>query len=78
MNEELQRGRQKYQELRRESKIPTVKMLNPIEAAKANPKSRKKAIAAKCYDCCGNNRQEVTLCEIADCPLWALRPWQRK
>jgi hypothetical protein len=54
------------------------KQLDPIEAAKANPNSRAKAIKAYCYLCAGKSKIEVTRCMIGDCPLWELRPWQRK
>ena len=54
------------------------KLMNPTERALAHPKSRAKAIAAKCYDCCGNQREEVRLCEMTDCPLYAFRPYKRK
>ena len=50
----------------------------PAEKAKAYPKSLRAAINAKCWDCCGFQRKEVTLCEITDCSLWIHRPWQPK
>ena len=52
--------------------------LDPMERARRNPTSLRAAINAKCFDCCGNQRIEVTLCEMVECPLWNLRPWQRK
>ena len=33
-------------------------------------KSRKKAILAKCQDCCCWQMSEVKRCETVDCPLW--------
>ena len=78
MNDALEKGRQEYLRKVRNGEITTRKKLNPMEAAKADPKSRKKAIAAKCFDCCCFQRKEVTLCPAQDCPLWNLRPWQRK
>ena len=47
--------------------------LNPEEKAKANPKSRKYAIKAHCYDCSGDNLAEVTRCVVVDCPLYKFR-----
>jgi len=35
--------------------------------------SRKKAIRAKCLDCCGNQYTEVRECTSWSCPLWAYR-----
>ena len=32
-----------------------------------------KAIRAKCIDCCANQPNEVKLCPITDCPLFAFR-----
>jgi hypothetical protein len=52
------------------------KRLNPIEKAKANPKSLRAAINAKCFDCVVEKYNAVTNCLSNDCPLWPLRPWQ--
>ena len=51
---------------------------NPLEAAKENPKSLRKAINAKCWDCCCFQRAEVKKCSVPNCPLYRLRPWQGK
>lgn len=32
-----------------------------------------KAIRAKCLDCCCDQRDEVKLCPVKTCPLWAYR-----
>ena len=50
--------------------------MSPFEKAKENPKSRKYAINAKCYECTCEQRNEVKHCQIEDCPLWPLWPWQ--
>lgn len=57
---------------------------NPLDMARANPKSKAWAIAAKCYDCCyddksglGAWRQQVTACAITTCPLHSVRPTSR-
>ena len=78
MNEALQRGRERYLKQVRNGEIPTREVLNPTEAAIADPTSRKKGISAKCYECCGFSKKEVTLCEMTDCGLWKIRPWQKK
>lgn len=36
------------------------------------------AIKAKCLDCSCFSKEEVTLCEAYTCPLWEIRPYQRK
>lgn len=55
----------------------------PIEKAQENPKSLRLAINAKCFDCMGcgfdgHPANEIRLCEISDCPLWPVRPYQSK
>lgn len=36
-----------------------------------------KAIRAKCVDCCGDNRKEVSACPVESCPLWKFRAGKR-
>ena len=60
-----------------------VERLNPVEKAKKNPKSLRLAINAKCYDCLGGNSDpnvtgRIGSCTMLDCPLWNVRPYQRK
>ena len=78
MNQALKQGREKYLKQVRDGEIKMAERLNPIESARRDPKSRKKAIAGKCFDCTCYQRSEVTRCEHADCSLWPLRPWQRR
>ena len=40
--------------------------------------SRATAVKAKCLDCTGNQRQEVSLCTVNTCPLYPYRPYQSK
>lgn len=49
---------------------------NPEEKAKANPKSLRLAINAKCWDCTCGQRMEIKLCEMTDCSLHQLRPYK--
>jgi len=56
--------------------------LNPVEKAQKNPKSRTLAIAAKCYDCQGQDTDpsvnwRIGNCEIPECPLYPVRPHQK-
>lgn len=37
------------------------------------PVTQRSAIRLKCLDCCGNQRNEVRLCEAYHCPLWPYR-----
>lgn len=57
--------------------------LDPLAKAKAKPASLRAAITAKCYDCAGggqdpNTRRAVRECPVTGCPLWPVRPYQRK
>lgn len=55
--------------------------MNPMEKAEKNPKSRALAIAAKCYDCQGQDqdpgvRWRIGNCVGTGCPLEPVRPYQ--
>jgi hypothetical protein len=59
----------------------STKIHNPIEKALKNPKSLRAAINAKCFDCQGQDadpapKWRIGNCEISDCPLYSLRPYQ--
>ncbi len=43
-----------------------------------NGKSLRACINARCIDCCGWNKAEVHKCPAMSCPLWHVRPYQRK
>lgn len=75
MNEQAKNALTKWRE---ENKGVKVKVLDPIEKAKQNPKSKVLAIRAYCFDCCGGVKAEVTLCPSNNCALWLHRPWQSK
>jgi len=53
-------------------------MDDPIERYAKNPKSRKLAIYAKCWDCCGAGTDSGTKATIGDCPVvrCALHPFR--
>jgi hypothetical protein len=80
MQEEAQssKGSAALKAWREANKDKPIVVLNPIEKAKANPKSLKYAIQAKCWDCSNFQREEVKLCTVKSCALWNLRPWQGK
>lgn len=55
---------------------------SPIERAKADPFSLRKAITAFCYHCMGGDgepgaRKHVRECTFRNCPLYPVRPWQK-
>lgn len=54
-----------------------------IEKSQDKPTSLRLAINAKCFDCvgCGFDpypQNEIRHCQIKDCSLWNLRPYQNK
>lgn len=80
------KGRQEANQRKAEAKAAGIATdrLNPFERAKADPKSLRKAINAKCWDCEGGDadphvvwRIGNCLCE-ATCPLYAQRPYQNQ
>ena len=55
--------------------------LDPIEKARKNPKSRRLAVNAKCYDCEGEDADpcvqwRIGNCTVPACPLYPVRPYQ--
>ena len=50
--------------------------MTPDEKARANPKSMRAAINAKCWDCVCGQRLEIKLCPMTDCSLHGFRPYQ--
>lgn len=75
MNEQATNALAKWRE---ENKGIKATVLDPMEKAKQNPKSKVLAIRAYCYDCVGGVKAEVTACPSTSCPLWLHRPWQKK
>lgn len=59
----------------------TPKTYDPMERALKNPTSLRAAIDAKCWDCQGRDsdpapRWRIGNCEMPDCPLYPVRPYQ--
>lgn len=59
-----------------------VERLDPIEKARRNPKSLRLAINGTCWACIGaghdpNPRGAIRECQILDCSLHPVRPYQR-
>jgi hypothetical protein len=81
INDALKKAQQINAERRAAGIKTTVK--DPIEKANADPKSLRKAINGKCWDCIGagcdpNPRAAIRDCVITDCTLWPVRPYQAK
>ena len=76
-------ARVRVAELRKQGLLKTQIRKSPIVRAKENPKSLKWAVKGKCWDCQGGDydshpQWRIGNCEITDCPLWTVRPWQHK
>ena len=52
--------------------------LKVVQAALTGSASFKRAIGAKCLDCCCWQKAEVAKCTTVCCPLWMYRPWKHK
>lgn len=50
---------------------------DPVEKLRLRPTSLRLAINAKCWDCAGGSRTEISRCVVTGCPLWNVRPYQR-
>jgi len=74
---QLKIGRKEYLRKIKAGEIEKPKTMNPTEKAKANISSLRAAINAKCYDCSGFIKIDVSNCDMPDCELFKVRPWQR-
>ena len=54
----------------------TVLYENVIRDALAGTASPRRAIKAKCLECVGFVRKDITDCTAKQCPLYAYRPYQ--
>ena len=50
--------------------------LGHFEAVYASRASPRRAIKAKCLECCWMDSVAIRECEAAQCPLWEFRPFQ--
>ena len=50
----------------------------PRERLDENPKSLRNAINCFCFECVGEIKNDVKHCTVKNCPLWHVRPWQKK
>ena len=78
LNVNLKQGAKEYRQKLKLGLVEKPKRLDPIEKSRQNPNSLRFAINARCFDCSGFERPEVTNCEFDDCPLHRHRPWQNK
>lgn len=65
-----------------------LKRPTPIKVAMRHPNSRKHAIFARCWDCCGGQvgntrfdsevRKSIKQCSVSDCALYPFRQYKTK
>ena len=72
----------KAREERKNSGIK-IKVKDPLQKSRENPNSLRISINAKCWDCQGAGfdpgcKEAIRDCLDTDCPLHAVRPYQRK
>lgn len=82
MTEIMLKAAREAREKRKELGIKLV-VKDPIQKSRENPHSLRLAINDKCFDCQGagydpNCREAIRDCEMVDCCLHAVRPYQRK
>ena len=61
----INEGLQRYQDKLKAGEVERV-ALDPLDKAKANPKSLRLAINAKCYDCTCFQKAEVKKCVVKE------------
>lgn len=83
MSEHLKKHRDKIAQMKLDGTYVHPVTKNPLEKAQEDPKSLRKAVTAMCYDCMGRDadpdfRGRIRECACHDCPLYPLRPYQKK
>lgn len=73
-------AKQAKQQQIEQGNLQVVHRMNPIDRAKADPTSLRKAIDHNCYECIydaetsGTWREQVRKCSCLECPLYNVRP----
>ena len=77
----LEKAQAKMRELREQG--IQVERKDPIQKALAKPNSLRLAVNGKCWDCQGAGydgtkvtKDRISNCEITNCPLFGVRPYQ--
>ncbi len=67
-----------YREKLARGEVEKSEKKDPVERSHADPKSLRKAINGKCWDCTCEQITEIRNCNIKTCCLWHVRPYQKK
>ena len=74
----MQKGLAEYREKIKAGIIDRPVLMTPTEKAKTKPKSLRLAINAYCFDCSGEQKNEIKYCTVTNCPVFNVRPYQVK
>jgi hypothetical protein len=67
-----------YREKLARGEVKPPKKKNPTEKWKENKTSLRKSINAFCYECICGDISEIINCTAINCPLYKVRPYQKK
>lgn len=70
--------RQKHERIKLQYKNVPQSMRNLFLSVFATKPTMSKCVKLKCLDCCCFDKTEVTKCTTITCPLWEVRPYQKK
>ncbi|MCP3940243.1 MAG: hypothetical protein GY710_02005 [Desulfobacteraceae bacterium] len=74
----LKEGLKEYKRKLAAGEIQPTKSKNPREKWECNRTNRKLSINAFCWGCIGESISEIRNCTDWNCPLWYVRPYQKK
>ncbi len=75
-NKNLIKARENFRKMREAGITP--ERQDPLQKAKLDPTSLRKAVNAKCYDCSCGQPNEIRLCPVVGCSLYPVRPYKKK
>ena len=74
----LNKAREEYQEKIRKGELERPKQKTLVEKWLENKKSLRASINYFCWQCIGENINDIKYCSALDCPLYEVRPYQEK
>ena len=78
MNKNAINALKEYREKLASGELVRTKPSTPKQRHKKDPLSLRKSIDAFCYQCICEVITEITLCTAKNCPLYKVRPYQKK
>lgn len=74
----LTKGQQEFLRKLKAGEVQRSRPRTPKETWEENKKSLRNSINMFCWECVCYKKPEVTNCTAVNCPLYQVRPWQRK